>query len=237
GEHAGERQNRWGWADPLVDSSTKAIYKKVFTVFGAVTLCVVGLYLLWRSRQSDMSNALTTAGWAIFVMIFVTAVANWPSWSASLADKTLVTGLSVIHDAIGPPSETIPPDQCRNPNPDACRDLRSPAVRASDMATDTLLYRNWMRGTLGSADSLTAQKYGPALYDAKSITWAQAAQLRPKDDSPGERKRVADARKALIDEKNKQWEKIAEQIKTEDPAAYEYLQGVKGMDRIGSGFI
>jgi hypothetical protein len=31
--------------------------------------------------------------------------------------------------------------------------------------------------------------------------------------------------------------KIAEQIRTEDPAAYEYLQGTKGMERIGAGFI
>ena len=33
------------------------------------------LYLLWRSRQSDMSNAVTTAGWAILVMVVVTAIA------------------------------------------------------------------------------------------------------------------------------------------------------------------
>src|SRR4051812_42111081 len=31
--------------------------------------------------------------------------------------------------------------------------------------------------------------------------------------------------------------KVAEQIKTEDPEAYEYLQGTKGMERIGAGFI
>src|SRR5947207_2192546 len=31
--------------------------------------------------------------------------------------------------------------------------------------------------------------------------------------------------------------KISEQIKTEEPGAYEYLQGTKGMERIGAGFI
>ena len=31
--------------------------------------------------------------------------------------------------------------------------------------------------------------------------------------------------------------KVAEQIQTEDPEAYEYLQGTKGMERIGAGFI
>ena len=31
--------------------------------------------------------------------------------------------------------------------------------------------------------------------------------------------------------------KVAEQIQTEDPEAYEYLTGTKGMERIGAGFI
>ena len=61
-EKAWDPQSMWGWADPLVDKATKSLYAKVFTVFGAITLAVVGLYLMWRSRQADMSNAMTTAG-------------------------------------------------------------------------------------------------------------------------------------------------------------------------------
>jgi hypothetical protein len=34
-----------------------------------------------------------------------------------------------------------------------------------------------------------------------------------------------------------QWMKVAEQIRQEDPEAYEYLQGINGMERIGAGFI
>ncbi len=41
-----------------------------------------------------------------------------------------------------------------------------------------MLYRNWLRGELGSADSETAKKYGPALYDAKSFTWGEAEDIR-----------------------------------------------------------
>jgi hypothetical protein len=68
----------WGWADPLVQKATQSIYARVFTVFGVVTLAVVGLYLLWRSRQAEMSAAMTTAGWALLVMVAVTALAKWP---------------------------------------------------------------------------------------------------------------------------------------------------------------
>jgi hypothetical protein len=226
-ERAWDPGQMWGWADPLVQQATRAVYQQVFSVFGVVTLAIVGLYLMWRSRQSDMSAAMTTAGWALFVMVVVTALAAWPTYSAHLADESLITGLGAVHGAVGPPSKAIPADQCRLPNKAACADNRPPAVRASDTATEAFLYRNWLRGTLGSADSATAQKYGLALYDAKSFTWEEVESIRNDPDR----------RDIVIQRKKDQWIKVAEQIKAEDPEAYEYLQGANGMDRIGSGFI
>ncbi|MBM0233112.1 MFS transporter [Micromonospora sp. STR1_7] len=226
-ERAWDPRTMWSWADPLVEKATKAVYQKVFSVFGIITLCVVGLYLLWRSRQSDMSNAMTTAGWALLVMVAVTALAAWPVKSANIADGTLITSLGVVHDAIGPASRDTPPDQCDDPNPAACKDNRPPAVRASDTATESMLYRNWLRGVLGSADSETARKYGPALYDAKAFSWEESEKLRANPAT----------RPGTIKAKQQQWMTVAEQIKTEDPEAYEFLTGSRDMDRIGSGFI
>jgi hypothetical protein len=226
-ERAWDPQSLWGWADPLVQQATRAVYEKVFSVFGVITLAIVGLYLLWRSRQADMGAATTTAGWAILIMVIVTAIAAWPVTSANLADQTLVTTLGVVHDAVGPRAQNTPNGKCDDPTPGACDDNRPPAVRASDTATDTMLYRNWLRGLLGSADSTTAKKYGRALYDARSLTWDEAQKIR---DNP-------QTRDATLKAKNTQWEKVAEQIKQEDPEAYEYLQGINGIDRIGSGFI
>jgi hypothetical protein len=227
-ERAWDPAELWSWADPLVDEATKAVYQKVFSVFGVLTLCVVGLYLLWRSRQADMGSATTTAGWAILVMVAVTAIAAWPVRSANMADATLTTTLGVVHDAVGPRAQNSPEGtDCKLGKADACKDNRPPAVRASDTATDTMLYRNWLRGVLGSADSETAKKYGQALYDARSLSWEEAERLRT---NPTDREATLTAKKA-------QWDTVAEQIKTEDPEAYEYLQGLNGMDRIGSGFI
>jgi hypothetical protein len=216
----------WGWADPLVQKATQALYNQVFTVFGAITLAVVGVYLLWRSRQANMSATMTTAAWAIFIMIVVTALAHWPVYSARVADQALITSLDSVHNAVGPPVKTVPASQCPLPAP-ACVDHRTPSERASDTAVDTLLYRNWLRGLLGSDTSTTAQKYGFALYDAKSLTWDQAQQLQ---DHPA-------TRSSLIAQKNDDFNRLASQIKTEDPAAYDYLTGTKGMDRIGAGLI
>ncbi len=225
-ERAWDPSSLWGWADPLVDQATKAVYQKVFSVFGVITLAIVGLYLLWRSRQAEMGAATTTAGWAILVMVAVTAIAAWPVRSANLADQTLITTLGVVHDAVGPRAQNAPAGECAL-GADACKDNRPPAVRASDTATETMLYRNWLRGILGSADNETAQKYGRALYDARSLTWSDAEKLRTNPAT----------REATLKAKNEQWQRVAQQIKTEDPEAYDYLRGVNGMERIGAGFI
>ena len=103
---------------------------------------------------------MTTAGWAILIMVAVTAVAKWPTASANLADDTLMSSLSVVHSALGPPDESVNPEQCANIDPSGCEDLRPPAVRASDTVTEGLIYRNWLRGLLGSSDTQTAKKYG-----------------------------------------------------------------------------
>ncbi len=240
-EKAWNPQTMWGWANPIVEKATAATYHRVFTVFGAITLAVIGLYLLWRSRQSDMSNAMTTAGWAILVMVAVTAIANWPVRSAQLADQSLVNGLGAVHDAIGPPTQDTPPPVCEKMRlKEQCRDHRTPAQRASDVAVQNVLYRNWLRGTLGSADSETAKKYGPVLYDAKSLTWGEYQDIKEETekyrndlDNPDAGKK----RKDIISRKQTEWNKVAKQIKSEDPGAYQYLQGTKGMDRIGAGFI
>jgi hypothetical protein len=226
-EKAWDPGSMWAWADPLVETSTRTIYEKVFTPFGAVTLVLVGLYLLWRSRQAEMSWAVTTSGWAILVMVVVTALYTWPIFSANIADKALVTSLGTIHDAVGPPKKELPPDQCPLPDKNACRDERPPALRASDNAVGQILYENWLRGLLGSADSATAKKYGRSLYDARTIDWREQQSIR---DDPA-------LRDVVIERKAAQWRNFAGRIKEEDPAAYEYLTGSKGMERIGAGFI
>jgi hypothetical protein len=225
-ESAWQPQNLWGWANPLVDKATKSVYRRVFTVFGTITLGVVGLYLLWRSRQSDMSSAMTTAGWAILVMVAVTAIAAWPVRSANVADQSLVTGLNVVHDAVGPPPANTPLSQCTSVA-GACQDHRPPAVRASDTAVETIIYRNWLRDELGSATSPTAQKYGLILYDSKTLTWDELWQTNGDPT----------AYNSLIGVKKQHWMRVAKQIKSEDPEAYQYLQGARTSDRVGSGII
>lgn len=233
----------WGWANDFLDTASQAIYEKVFSVFGAITIALVGMYLIWRSRQADMSMAVTTTGWAVLILILVTAVARWPVESATFADEGLTASLSVVQDAIGPESS----EQCES----GCRDLRTPAQRASDMATGEVLYHNWLRATLGKSEDVVyernsdgdivydddgepvvtggnvAYKYGPALFDAQAMTWAEIDESR---NSPEDRQRI-------IAGKQEQWLKVAAAIEREDPEAYATLTGARGWDRVGTGFL
>lgn len=236
-ERAYDPQKMWGWSDQLVSTATKAVYQKVFSVFGVVTLAIVGLYLLWRSRQANMSDAMTTAGWAVFVMVIVTAVAAWPLVSAHFADNTMLTSLGIVHDAVGPQPKNLSAAACKklrdNPipgtkfNPDDCKDSRPPALRSSDTATQAVLYNNWLRGTLGSATSPTAKKYGALLYDSSSLTWSEARLI----------KKDPDAAQRIYKQKSDTFRNTAARIKQEDPDAYNYLQGKNGSARMGSGLI
>lgn len=236
-ERAYDPETMWGWSNNLVKTATKAVYEKVFSVFGVISIAIVGIYLIWRSRQANMSDALTTAGWAIMVMVVVTAVASWPLISAHLADNTLIAALGVVHSAVGPQPDNIPLAQCENAkqnpppgvkhDPSLCTDHRSTAVRASDTATQAVLYDNWLRGELGSSTSRTAKKYGLALYQSSSLTWDEAETI----------KKHPNKQSAIYARKADDFRRIANQIKTEDPAAYKYLEGEQGSARIGAGLI
>ena len=123
-------------------------------------------------------------------------------------------------------------------DPRLCKDNRPPALRASDTATESILYNNWLRGTLGSATSPTAEKYGLALYQSSSLTWAEDKSTEPNpNDSKAQAKKRAAKRTEMLQRKALDFRKIANQIKTEDPDAYSYLQGKDGNARIGAGLI
>lgn len=225
-ERAYDPGSMWDWADGFLEEVTTAIYRYVFNIFGAISLAILGLFLVWQSRVGNMSRTVQLTAWALFVIVATTGVAKYPVRSAHVADTSAQSLLGGLHSIVGPRPQNIPADQCVLGG-QACVDSRPVAVRASDVAVDAVLYKPWLRAMLGTADSQTALKYGPALYDATTLSWGEATRA---DQSP-------ELRKQLIEHKAQDFNKIAEQIRTEDPLAYEHLQGIHGNDRFGSGLV
>jgi hypothetical protein len=225
-ERAYDPNTMWGWSDSFLESSTTTIFKYIFTPIGMITLAVIGVGLVWHARSGNMSQTMRVTTWALFIMVAVTGLAKYPVGAAHAADTAVTKGLSGVHSILGPGPKNIPADQCALGG-DSCTDHRTVAVRASDTAVEALLYRSWVSAVLGSPDTDTAKKYGPALYDATTMTWGEAARV----------KNNATLRQQLLDQKANTFNAIAEQIRTEDPVAYENLQGTHSASRVGAGFV
>ena len=257
---AWDPQRLWGWSNEFMETGSEAVYSQVFTIFGAITVGVVGLYLLWRSRQADMNNAVTTTAWAVLILVLVTAVARWPVQAASYADHSMTAGLNLsqglIEDEAAEGCISMPGvsnreyEEVRRANPDTdCIDTRNAAIKASDMSTGDVLYQNWLRAMVGQneevtyqesdgdpvededgnptvRESNTAYKYGPALYAAQAMSWAENEEA----EDPGRR---AD----IMEEKQENWRKLATLIQQEDPESYEHMTGGRAWERTGSGLL
>jgi hypothetical protein len=217
----------WGWFDGDLDTAVHAMYQNVWLTGAAVFVMLAGVWLIWRARRGDVSEATATAGWVLLVAVGVTLVVQWPSASARIADTAATAGLQTVHAGAGLGPQTAAPTECRALSPEACVDHRTPSDRMSDSITTALLYHNWLVAELGSADSPTAKKYGPALYSYQALTWGEAADIRANPE----------LRKIVTAEKAQHWNQLAAVIKDEDPQAYEHLQGLHGSDRLFVAFL
>ncbi|WP_007024728.1 magnesium transporter, partial [Saccharomonospora iraqiensis] len=91
-------------------------------------------------------------------------------------------------------------------------------VLPTDLHTE-VIYNNWMRGEFGAPDAPQAEEYGRQLLDAQAFTWQ-------------EMRSGADADEAVIDEKKREYVRIAGEL---GPATG-YFTGEDG-SRTGVGFL
>ena len=193
-----------------MEQGTEGLYSKVFTVFGAVTVGLIGLYLLWRSRQADMNNAVTTVAWAVLILVLVTAVVRWPVKAAEYTDQALTIGMNLSTVLINDDQvqgclreDGMTQDRYdelkQNNGEDFCIDTRTAAVVASDTVSGQVLYQNWLRTMLGQSEEVTFQERdgkpvedaegNPIVTDPIPRTSTGLLSLPPRH-SPGRRTRM-----------------------------------------------
>ncbi|MEU6246678.1 hypothetical protein [Glycomyces sp. NPDC047010] len=260
---AWEPDTMWGWSNRFMEQGTEVLYRQIFTVFGAVTVGLIGLYLLWRSRQADMNNAVTTVAWAVLILVLVTAVVRWPVKAAEYTDKALTIGMDLstvlisddtadgcvrIDDLTSQEYEDLKEDNAANPN--FCIDTRSAAVTASDTVSGQVLYQNWLRTMLGQSEEVKfRERNGEVVEDEEGnpvVTESNtaykygpalfAAQAMSWQED-GEAQDSATVRNRLIEEKQELWQGLVAQIQTEDPEAYANISGQRAWERTGTGLL
>lgn len=192
--------------DPVVSDVTQALYTHVFAAWLPLTLAATGFLLIWRARRANLASSTAAVGWALLVLIIATALFRWPVAAGSSADASMTAVLGSVSSSVG----------------------GQPAGAAGPTSTaatthEALLYNTWLAGTFGNADSPTAKRYGPAIFDASALTWREARTLR---DDPAAGKKIVEAKRAKFTD-------TAERIKSADPDAYEYLIGKRSDARVG----
>lgn len=258
---AWEPDTMWGWSNRFMEQGTEVLYRQIFTVFGAVTVGLIGLYLLWRSRQADMNNAVTTVAWAVLILVLVTAVVRWPVKAAEYTDKALTIGMDLstvlIADDTADGCARIPGvdqdryDELKELNgDDFCIDTRSAAVTASDTVSGQVLYQNWLRTMLGQSEEVTfRERNGEVVEDDEGNPEVAEANTAYKYgpalfaaqamswQEDGEAQDSATYRNDLIAEKQELWQGLVAQIQTEDPEAYANISGQRAWERTGTGLL
>ena len=97
-----------------------------------------------------------------------------------------------------------------------------------DVMVRSTLYRSWLQGAFGNADSKTATTYGPDLFKATHFSWAEYDTYTADPNGQG---------KAIVDAKANQFRTIADKVQATDPVAYQSFTGNNYWDRMGIGVL
>ncbi len=195
--------------DPLLTQVSAALHDSLFARWLPAVVALIGVMLLIRARGMSLATTAAAIGWALFVAVLAAALFRWPVEAGHFADDTVTASLGAVVEGL---------------NGDAGAD---PATSVAANVQSSILYPAWVAGTLGSTDSETALTYGPQLFAAQALTWREARAVQSDPE----------AARAIIEQKQEDFGRIAEEIKASDPTAYEFLTGARADTRVAYAFL
>ena len=206
--------------EPVQRVLAEAIGRNLFLPLFVMTALGTALWLAAKARHGDVALAASGSGWVLACAAIGIASAFWWNTIVPLIDDSIGAVQSAVTDSLNGisgggclPGETRPSGgQCA-----------APADAMAGALHEATLYQTWKAGTFGRYDSPTADKYADDLFAASTLSWAEYEEV--KGDS--------DARNDLLKEKQSEFDRIANAIEEEDPAAYQYLAGHKNGARLG----
>ncbi|MGL5862869.1 MAG: hypothetical protein ACRCY9_16600, partial [Phycicoccus sp.] len=201
---AGNAFGNPNWLDflnPAMEQVTTAL-SEAFTeplmpLFVLITAVVAALF----ASTGQVSKVLRSVAFVLVGLAVVGLTVGWPVKAATVVDDT-VSGVVVgVQDRVVDSNRTA-------------ADREQPGSALIGGLYKSLVWDTWLRGQLGSDDSAVAKKHGYALYAARTLTYAEKAAV---DRDPG-----GDGAK-VYEQKAKAFKEVADQIKAEDPGAYQVL--------------
>ncbi|GAA2724019.1 hypothetical protein [Cellulomonas aerilata] len=195
------------WLAPLdrtITEATQTVRDGVWTPWITIALVLVAGTVLVAAARAEFSNAVTSAGWALLVLVAATYVMSYPISSARAVDGLI--------------QETVTASARATSTTDDADGASGALTQQMDSINRNSLYSAWLEGTLGSSDSAVAREHGPDLFRASHMTWWEAQTL---DEDP-------EAGQAIVEEKKNLWAATAAEVESADPLAYQQLTGNQG---------
>ncbi|WP_298462249.1 hypothetical protein [uncultured Cellulomonas sp.] len=194
------------WLEPLdrtITEATETVRAGVWAPWITVALLLVAGTVLVAATRAEISNAVTSAGWAVLVLVATTYIISYPVSSARAVDGLIQETVTASAQASSTGS---------------VEDAADALTLQVDDINRNSLYTAWLEGTVGSSDSAVARELGPDLFRASHLTWWEAQTL---DDDPA-------AGQVIIEEKKELWTQTAAKLASADPLAYQQLTGNQG---------
>ena len=203
----------------IVASLRETLYAPFLQVF----IVLAGVYGLWHGivrRRGTM--AAEGWVWAIVALVGATIFFSHPQAIVSGANgmsiglsRAVLAGTSVVDPRIGP-------DDGVRTEPTFSGDRADDQLRvAADRFWRSFVYAPWQVMEFGS--TAVGREYGERLLAAKTITVEETAQLAGDPDRT----------KALRDAKKDRYNAIKEELKANEPEAWEWFQGHRSVERVG----
>jgi hypothetical protein len=189
--------------DPAVIAVTTGLGRAVTTPLAPLALIVAGTVLIWTSRRLRLAAAATSVLGVVAALGVLYLVAGAPVRAGAVADTVMGTAATAINTAINRPAD----DPGGGTGGGSGAGVPDPGTDAVAPFVDHVLYTHWLAGQVGSSTSPTAVRYGPVLFRAKAVSFAEAAAV--KGD--------ADATRDLYETKQKSWTETRTRSRTRTP--------------------
>ncbi len=200
-------ENTLGVLDPVLRFGVEVVGNSVWVTLGWLTLAVTGVLILTSAREGLVARQARSAGAALSITVLVVLVLSYPLAGMGVLDRSVVGAVTAVNNAAA--------DAGGQPGGDLADTV------GADLHAG-IVYSTWLAGNFGRYGGETAERYGPLLYDASTLTRAEA-QVLAEDPVAGAE---------IVADKERQYRAVADQIRAEDPEAYSYLEGNNNEARI-----
>ena len=163
-----------GTFDPIIMKVSQALNDSLFSAWVPMIIALTGGLIVLKAKRAALASTAAAIGWSLFVVLLATAVIRWPIAAGHVVDQTVTQTLGATISKM-----------------DGGSTATDPGTTVASNIQAAILYRGWVAGEFGSADSATAKKYGPQLFRASALNWAEREQI--EKDARAARAFTADA--------------------------------------------